>query len=670
MRRHLLTLLALALAGLAAAATPARAATEWVLILDNSASMSTEQPFNARMIPAADPERLAIIATQVFRAFMSADDKLTILNFGKAGEVRVLPPTQADVRGLQFTEGTFFVGPLRRAREILENSTLPRRILVIETDGMPSAEPGLPDTVDGLRQLLGLDPGPAPFEVISLALGVDPDLAANQKIFLAPLGRLEQIDSPRGLIDRFTSIFAESIRSRPESGRLDPGQSHEFNVNKYVAEVLVTVATERPTGDIQASIDASGTKVTPLEAGDSGCDKPPCHAYQVYKIPHDPKRADKWSLNLGSKSGAVAFGIILRYDLAAEIVSAPSSAKIGEEIDVVARLTFDGKTFNDPAFFKADGFAANLKLGDQTVPLTVQGDGTFKARIAVSAAGPGKGQLEAVFTNQWITLKAPRDLSMEEWVPLTLTAKPLDFGAWTGARTPSRRCTSVDLTGSVNADKVPLEAYAEALPGGVRLGIESPLVVKGNKAEVCIIAPGCCSDTRPAANTALVVRGKDKHYHPGAIRVPISFKLAKTPFLVCWWRVIAAVIGAIIFIIIVVGFVRPRDFDREEVIRLAKTEQALARSSARRLRELPGGKRGFYRDARVAFDGSGNAIGKASGATLVLRAAKGDPQVIARGMEEKDPRTRKFQPVDSSKGPGYLRRGVIYRIGEFFFRIG
>lgn len=54
----------------------------------------------------------------------------------------------------------------------------------------------------------------------------------------------------------------------------------------------------------------------------------------------------------------------------------------------------------------------------------------------------------------------------------------------------------------------------------------------------------------------------------------------------------------------------------------------------------------------------------------MLRAAKGDPQVIARGMEEKDPRTRKFQPVDSSKGPGYLRRGVIYRIGEFFFRIG
>ena len=60
-----------------------------------------------------------------------------------------------------------------------------------------------------------------------------------------------------------------------------------------------------------------------------------------------------------------------------------------------------------------------------------------------------------------------------------------------------------------------------------------------------------------------------------------------------------------------------------------------------------------------------------SGVSLILRAAKGDPQVTVMGsLEEKDPRTRKFQPVDLSKGPIYLRRGIVYKLGEFVFRLG
>ena len=123
-------------------------------------------------------------------------------------------------------------------------------------------------------------------------------------------------------------------------------------------------------------------------------------------------------------------------------------------------------------------------------------------------------------------------------------------------------------------------------------------------------------------------------------------------------------------IIIINGFVRPHDFDREEVIRLAKTEQALARASARRLRELPGGRRGFYRDAKVAFDAAGNAS-RGSRGSLVLQAAKSDALVVRPSvLEEKDPRTHKFQPVDLSKGPSYLRRGIVYRSGDFFVRLG
>jgi hypothetical protein len=207
------------------------------------------------------------------------------------------------------------------------------------------------------------------------------------------------------------------------------------------------------------------------------------------------------------------------------------------------------------------------------------------------------------------------------------------------------------------------------MSGGYELDVAKPLVVKDNKFEACVVAPGCCAES--PKGVTVTVRGVDPHYHAQAVKVPLAFEVAPTPFLTCWWPYIAGAIGAIIFIIIVVGFVRPRDFDKEEVIRLAKTEQALTRAAGRRLRDLPGGKRGFYRSARVAFDGAGNAVRSGSGASFILRAAKGDPEVEIRGgLEEKDPRTRKFQPVDTAKGPAYLRRNIVYRSGEFFFRLG
>ncbi|MEO7093948.1 MAG: hypothetical protein ABI175_11905, partial [Polyangiales bacterium] len=207
------------------------------------------------------------------------------------------------------------------------------------------------------------------------------------------------------------------------------------------------------------------------------------------------------------------------------------------------------------------------------------------------------------------------------------------------------------------------------LEGGYRLEVATPLVVKNGMFHACLVAPGCCSES--PVGVTLTVRGIDPHYHATAATVPIDFHVAPTSFVACWWQYIAAGIGAFVLFIIVTGFVRPRDFASEDVIRLAKTEPALSRATGRRLRDLPGGKRGFYRNARVAFDGGGNAVRGTSGASVILRAAKGEPQVaIQGGLEEKDPRTRKFQPVDRSKGPIYLRRGVVYKSGEFVFRLG
>lgn len=677
MMKRVVSLFVLCVVALAAP-RPAAADTEWVLMLDNSSSMSSPTPYSengkyVKDVPAQDPDRLAVIATLVFRALMGPDDKLTILTFDSRhgpGRFTLVANDPAKIRSLFFGEATYMVGPLREARRILEASTAKTRILILATDGAPGPEEAGAKEIDAkdARALLGLDPGPAPFEVISLALATGAESKEMMQKFLGPLGRLEQIDNPTGLVAAFTDVFASSIRSRPETGRLEPGGRYQFTVGKYVTDVWVAAATERTTGPFVAALTADAKPIPSVDAGDAGCAKRPCHAYQVFKARHDPKQESTFVLSLPPGGGPIAYGIVMKYELGAEIVSAPTKARLGEDVEVVARIVWQGTTFNDAGFFAADGFKPTLKLGTGEVPLTPKGDGTFIGTIAAQGA-VGLGTLQAVFANRWISLVGERAITLDEWIPLDLKVAAIDFGTWTGGRKPSRRCLDLDLTGSVNADKVPIEALAKGLSQGYRLEAPSPLQVKDGKAHVCLIAPGCC--TASGTGAALTLRGVDPHYHPGALDAPLAYRVRKTPLLTCWWPYIAGAIGTIIFIIIVVGWIRPRDFDKEEVIRLAKNEQALARANGRRLRDLPGGKRGFYRNARIALDGAGNAVGATSGANVILRAAKGDPQVEIRGgLEEKDLRTRKFQPVDLSKGPVYLRRGTIYRSGEFFFRLG
>lgn len=657
-------------------ARPAAADTEWVLILDNSGSMaqgSTDRT-TGQTLPPNDPDRLAVVATLVFRALMGPEDRLTILTFDESrpGIYKDLANDATAIRNLKFGGSTFVVGPLKRAREILEASKALRKFLVFATDGAPSPETpgGNPISPEEARALLGVDPGPPKFEIVLIALSRLPkEWIASMEFFLRPLGRYEFVDNPAKLAGVFTEVYADSIRSRPETGRLEPGGTFAFTAGKYVSNVYVGIVTEQQSGPFGATLTADGQPVAQIDSGDSGCAAPPCHAYQVFRTPHDPNVESKLAIALPAGArGPVAYGTVLEYDLQADLVSAPAKVKVGETLDVVARMTWKGKTFNDPAFFAADGFTATLALGDTEVPMTLRDDGTFVGKLTVPGE-PRADRVAARFKNQWLSIGDSRELAIDAWAPLDLRIARVDFGSWSGERTPSERCIDVDLSGSKNADVVPLEAFANHLDGGYHLEVATPLVVTAGKFRACLVAPGCCADM--PAGVTLTVRGIDSHYHPTAATVPLEGHVSPTTFFACWWPYIAAGIGAIVFAIIVAGFVRPRDFASEDVIRLAKTEPALSRATGRRLRDLPGGKRGFYRNARVAFDGGGNAVRATSGAAVVLRAAKGEPQVaIQGGLEEKDPRTRKFQPVDLAKGPIYLRRGVVYKSGEFVFRLG
>lgn len=187
-------------------------------------------------LPPADPDRLSVLATLIFRGLLSPDDKLTILTFqsGAVGRYRELPPTQASIRDLRFDQSTPFTGPLKRAREILSQSRLSSRRLLLFTDGSPSQDDPLSGTQ--ARALLGFEPLPAgtlfadaaavakqPFEVLSLGLSANvPELKQAQQQFLAALGPVEAINTPRDhhwLYECTYCAFAVATAHRPARSR-------------------------------------------------------------------------------------------------------------------------------------------------------------------------------------------------------------------------------------------------------------------------------------------------------------------------------------------------------------------------------------------------------------------------------------------------------------------
>ena len=374
---------------------PSSSGTEWVLILDNSASMSAGSKLTNNgvltNIAATDPDRLSVIATLIFRAMLDQTDNLTILTFDSSGKGRyreLLAQPEA-IRALIFNQSTPFTGPLRRAHEILTTSALPARVLLLVTDGGPSEDDML--NAAQARALLGLDQGAPSFAVHSLGLtGGNQTIAGLQRDFLGPLGELLRIDSAQELVKSFTQVFAAQIHSRPESGELAAGGAFSFPVGRYVTSVLVNMASSGRSGPFEARLTADGQPVsTKGESGDNGCATPPCHTYQVMKAEHDPELAQRFTLLLPRSSGPVAYGVILRYDLAAELVQVPASAQVGEEVEVRARMLWRGETFHDTAFFQADGFAATLELNGVSQPLQLGSDGTSRMPASVPSV-PGK----------------------------------------------------------------------------------------------------------------------------------------------------------------------------------------------------------------------------------------------------------------------------------------
>lgn len=675
----------------------ATAGTETVLLLDNSGSMILESSIigTSDTIPPADPDRLSVLATLLLERIQDPGDRLHILNFQKAApHFSVLPNDVDAIRQLPHDAPTNMRGPLVEAQRILAASQADRRLFILMTDGSPTDDPPL--GLAEARTILGLDQSAVPYDFVVIGLASAKAIELQQDQFLKPLaaehGRFVRVSEPGELIDRFTGAYAEQLGSKPETGTLRPGASYTVDVGKYVREVIVLTAASERVGPYGVTLERDGKDraLQPGDSGDNGCSlnyapsrsnkrlcKPPFHNWAVWKEKNNPKKTSRWRLTLdrGAKSD-VAFGFILRYDLGAELVGPPSKIRAGEEFEVRARLVFEGKSFDEQEFFSRDGFEAVAYLGAQQVPLSRQPDNTFVARVR--AADLGQNRLRAVFRNTWMELAAETTVLVEGYLPLSLDVAGLDFGGWPGAGTAIEECRQLSWSGT-NATRVPLELAVDGLPDGAGITIGGGEAVPGDTATlpigasevaVCLRSERCC-DAFGGEDVQLTLRGLDPHYHADAEAVPVTVDVRATSFYACWKLVIWALLGVLLIAIILRGVFGPKEFTPDQRIRVAGSERKLQRASAMILREQPGGRRGFYRNATVGIEAQGGMLGPRSAAWLRLTARGAEEITVecAGSLETKDSRSRKWEPINNEAGPASLRRRVDYRVGDLYFRI-
>ncbi|MFY0529870.1 hypothetical protein ACN28I_44125 [Archangium gephyra] len=669
---------------------------EIVLILDNSCSMGVEsRDDNGRRYPPNDPERAAVLGTLIVEGLARGSaDRVEVLAFGDSERDPPRPARDADaIRALPYAQGTFFKRPLEEAGNRLRSSTLPNRLFLFFTDGVPQ---DLKDPAEGPRTL-GVSEG-ADFETLVIGLFGSDEMRETGEQFLKPLARNPQdlvfVQKPREVIEAFTRGYARVLGSRPETGSLSPGESKTFEVGKYVVEVLVATASASPGPAYTAKLEGPQGNVPVQASGDNGCPpgvryggapklcQPPHRHYQVFRAPNSPDQPSRWTLSLPKGSGDIDYGLILRYDLEASL-AVPATARVGEQVRLDARLLFRGKTFDDETFFQADGFAAVATLDGQEVPLRHEGGGRFvadwtPARLSQDGAPT---PVQVTFRNAWMEQRARRNVQVEGFLDLALVPNPasIDFGQWRGERSETRRCVTVDLSRSTNADRVPIQCTAQ---GTVEEGLLSCGPVAGSEAdlgngrkgqplqyEVCFVAEGCCGRLAPSG-LGVLFSAEHPHYAASAVTVPAVVKVDETGWLRCWWPWLTLAAGMLGFGWIVAGFVRPHDFDPAASVYVAGSEMGLKRASALTLRETPGGTRGFYRNARMCLNAGGDFVRSPRAAVLVLEAGPGGSTrfVTAGGLERKVQRTGKWEPVPVEELAIGYTPNTVYRVGSLYLK--
>jgi hypothetical protein len=152
--------------------------------------------------------------------------------------------------------------------------------------------------------------------------------------------------------------------------------------------------------------------------------------------------------------------------------------------------------------------------------------------------------------------------------------------------------------------------------------------------------------------------------------VAVRFSVQGKTWLGCYFVYLCVAGGGVLGLVFVLGLTLPRGFGNSDFIRVAANAAKLPAAPRRRLRDLPGGRTGFYRSASVglAVDGSHPRRGRAP---IRFLPSPSGVRVELRGVPLKrvNPRTRELEPVAGQANQRSLSRASVYEAGGIYFEL-
>ncbi|MFO0749783.1 MAG: hypothetical protein U1F43_29545, partial [Myxococcota bacterium] len=346
-------------------------------------------------------------------------------------------------------------------------------------------------------------------------------------------------------------------------------------------------------------------------------------------------------------------------------------------------VSFGGKTLTG-AEILAEKLGAALVVDGRELPMTLNGD-RFEVRFPVGSPGARDVRVRL------ITPEGPLDSNTDRMDVLPdarVRWHPPPTRAWSRPAAARPTLPRARLVGLAAPRRPRADGHAarrhlarrarDIAPRRRRRALERDVAVTmpgpNGLMSVCIAPPGCVD--APADPHELVDLG------PADPRLATADRTSRTrviatvepsSWLECnlWWVVL--VTTGLLIGFIVYGYVRPRAFPLGAVVHVAsggEGERRLARDPGRPLRAVPHGRKGFYRTATCAFDGSGFTVKKSKSHVVMLRAERGSQiALVARGAQVERRARGAWVPIDR-QAERYLLSGATYRInGSFFFKV-
>lgn len=299
----------------------------------------------------------------------------------------------------------------------------------------------------------------------------------------------------------------------------------------------------------------------------------------------------------------------------------------------------------------------------------------FAAQTEIAVVARAGGQ--EVSDTQRVTIKDP--------IVLKLPSE-LDLGRVPAGSSWRINCQTLDFAGSRGVEEQEFLMQVELPPGcksalGIVDGAGRFLPVGATKdgerrltlgidrsVKVCLEPPRCAGETPSPA--LMTVKATSPDFPAEEAKVRVIWKVTGRNFLLCnlWWLGILG--GGLFLLFIVLGFIRPYQFGIDDSVKIATKKEGLQRAVARRLRDLPGGKAGFYRSAATGLRDDGSATDRLRTAQLTLHAYRGEVMIRCKGsLLRMNPQTRKLDPVEVPAEGYAASRNTVYQVGTLFFQV-